>query len=72
MFINSDTNLDSAALLEELTLLGEKGQLRMPSIQQKYRLDEVAAAFKESSTGTVKGKLVIDIENSTVTGTRVN
>ena len=38
----------------------------MPSIQQKYTLDKVADAFAESSTGTVKGKLVIDVENSTL------
>jgi hypothetical protein len=39
--------------------------LRMPSLQKKYTLDQVPQAFAESSTGTVKGKLVIDVENST-------
>lgn len=65
MFINSDTNLNSAALLQQLTALSEAGHLSMPNIQQKYTLDKVADAFKESSTGSVKGKLVIDVENST-------
>jgi D-arabinose 1-dehydrogenase-like Zn-dependent alcohol dehydrogenase len=37
----------------------------MPSLQKKYTLDQVPQAFAESSTGTVKGKLVIDVENST-------
>jgi hypothetical protein len=36
MFINSDTNLDSAPLLGDLTRLAEAGHLRMPSIEKKY------------------------------------
>jgi hypothetical protein len=35
-------------------------------LQCQLLQDQIPAAFKESSTGTVKGKLVIDVENSTM------
>eukprot|EP00039_Didymoeca_costata_P031726 m.36046 g.36046 ORF g.36046 m.36046 type:complete len:357 (+) comp9008_c0_seq2:91-1161(+) len=58
MFINSDTNLDSAPLLKNLTTLSEKGFLNMPMIKT-YPLSQVKEAFGESSQGHVVGKLVI-------------
>jgi hypothetical protein len=54
-FINSDTNLGSANLLEALASFKD---VRMTSLKT-YNLSDVDAAFAESATGQVKGKLVI-------------
>lgn len=60
MFINSDTNLASAPVLDALKMLAERDQLRMKQIQATYPLSAVPAAFAESKTGQVKGKLVVN------------
>jgi len=64
MFINSDTNLDSAALLGELAGLAGAGRLRMPAVDGAYTLDQVPQAFARSGAGHVRGKLAIDVGNS--------
>ena len=63
MFINSDTNLQSAPLLRELTALAEADHLRMPRIRS-FGLDQVADAFALSAQGHVVGKLAINVEGS--------
>lgn len=65
-FINSDTNLDSAAQLEALKDIVDTGGLRMPSVSV-YGLDQVSEAFATSAGGHVVGKLVISITNDTST-----
>mmetsp|Transcript_2833 Transcript_2833/g.8483 ORF Transcript_2833/g.8483 Transcript_2833/m.8483 type:complete len:375 (+) Transcript_2833:66-1190(+) len=67
MFINSDTNLDNFGLLDDLASVATAGHLRMPHLTH-FPLDEVAAAFGESATGTVLGKLVIDVDGSAAEG----
>ena len=59
-FINSDTNLDSAPLLDELRAFAEADKLRMPR-RKSYPLASILDAFNESSAGHVVGKLVIEI-----------
>ena len=54
-FINSDTNLGSANLLEALASFKD---VRMTSLKT-YNLSDVDAAFAESAAGQVKGKLLI-------------
>ena len=61
MFINSDTNLDSGALLDALRDLAEKDALRMRRIAQVYPLDKIPDAFAQSKAGHVVGKLVVNV-----------
>lgn len=63
MFINSDTNLDNFELLDALSGLATAGHLEMPRLKS-YTLDEVPAAFAESATGQVVGKLVINVTSA--------
>lgn len=60
MFINSDTNLDNFNLLDQLKSLVEGGRLQMPEIKS-YGLSEIKDAFAESTTGRVRGKLVVAV-----------
>ena len=61
MFINSDTNLNSRSLLEALSILVENDQLRMRRIQEIFTLEQIPQAFKESESGHVVGKLVVNV-----------
>lgn len=61
MFINSDTNLASARLMEALSELSEAGKLRMRHIDSTYSLRDVAAAFAKSEAGHVLGKVSIAV-----------
>lgn len=60
MFINSDTNLESAELLEALSKLGREKKLHM-HIDETYPLEHVGAAFNASKGGHVVGKLSISV-----------
>lgn len=62
MFINSDTNLGSANLLEELRDLIEKNTLRMRRIDSHYGLRKINDAFDRSSSGHVVGKVSVVVE----------
>jgi len=61
MFINSDTNLASAPLLETLNTLLDAGGLRVPSIDSTFSLGALPAAFARSETGHVVGKVSIAV-----------
>ena len=61
-FINSDTNLASAPLLEDLSLLAAAGKLRMPFIDSTFNLSAVADAFSRSRSGHVVGKISITVQ----------
>ena len=61
MFINSDTNLDSAALLAALAELMAQDKLRMRHIQQTFPLEQLPAAFKVSEGHQTVGKVVINV-----------
>jgi NADPH:quinone reductase-like Zn-dependent oxidoreductase len=67
MFINSDTNLDNLKQMDALSALVAAGKLRMPHIDGIFSLSEVAAAFKVSEGGQVKGKLSISVCNASIT-----
>ena len=60
-FINSDTNLVSAPLLDHLTEIAESGRLAMPRIFATFPLSGVSDAFNMSAQGHVVGKISIDI-----------
>ena len=62
MFINSDTNLGSANLMEALSEVAAKGKLRMTK-RVVFTLDNVAMGFALSSGGHVVGKVVISVRN---------
>ena len=64
-FINSDTNLANTKELDALSALIAADKLRMPHIDGIFALAEVAAAFKVSEGGQVKGKLSISVFNAT-------
>ena len=59
MFINSDTNLDNHAMLDEIASLMGANKLRMPSLQQTFGLADVQKAFDLSAGGQVVGKVSI-------------
>ena len=59
MFINSDTNLASAPLLEELNQLN----VRMPKLDSTFALADVARAFARSETGHAVGKISIKVRD---------
>ena len=59
MFINSDTNLDNYAMLDEIASLMGANKLRMPSLQQTFGLVDVQKAFDLSAGGQVVGKVSI-------------
>jgi len=59
-FINSDTNLGSANLLEQLASLSGAAALRMPKLTS-YDLSDVSQAFAQSQSGHVDGKLIIRV-----------
>ena len=64
-FINSDTNLANTKELDALSALVAADKLRMPHIDGIFALADVAAAFKVSEGGQVKGKLSISVFNAT-------
>ena len=66
MFINSDTNLDSATLLNSLRDLVERDALRMRRIDNVYALDTIPDAFAKSKEGHVVGKLVVNVTAQSV------
>ena len=61
MFINSDTNLGSAPLLDELSALIAADKLRMRRIDSTFGLSKVSDAFARSATGHAVGKISIDV-----------
>eukprot|EP00940_MAST-03C_sp_MAST-3C-sp2_P002066 g2066.t1 len=61
-FINSDTNLVSAPLLDRLTAIAESGGLAMPRIFQTFPLSNITGAFDVSAQGHVVGKISVDVE----------
>jgi len=61
MFINSDTNLASAPLLEELARLAVVGAVRMPRIDSTFSLEAMDGAFNRSSTHHAVGKISIAV-----------
>ena len=65
MFINSDTNLASAPLLEHLATLAAKGAVRMHHIDSTYSLEEMPQAFARSETGHAVGKISIAVPKPT-------
>lgn len=66
MFINSDTNLGSAPLLEELARLQEAhGAVRMPKIDSTFGLDGVKQAFARVQTRHTAGKVSIAVPPTT-------
>ena len=66
-FINSDTNLGSADLLETLASYSGAAAIRMPKLTS-YDLEDVSAAFAESQGGHVDGKLIIRVPPATSEG----
>lgn len=64
MFINSDTNLASAPLLEALSKLAADGRLRMPRIDATFGLPDVAEGFAHSASGHTVGKVSILVRNA--------
>ena len=62
MFINSDTNLASAPLMETLSELVSAGKLRMPHLDGPFGLAQVASGFKRSESGHVVGKVSVVVE----------
>ena len=60
MFINSDTNLDSAALLDAIAQLMAEDKLRMSRLTA-FSLEQVPAAFAASETHLTVGKLVVNV-----------
>jgi NADPH:quinone reductase-like Zn-dependent oxidoreductase len=62
MFINSDTNLNSWALMDELAHISGLHQLRMPRLSSPYALNNMSKAFAESEKGHVVGKLIVSME----------
>jgi len=58
MFINSDTNLGSAGLMEQVGDMWQKGQITM-SIDSTYSLAELPAAFAHSAEGHTVGKISV-------------
>lgn len=65
MFINSKTNLNNSNLLDDLKDLVELDRLRMRRLR-RYALSDIANAFVESSQGHVVGKVVIEMEDSSI------
>ena len=61
MFINSDTNLNSYVLMDELAKISSMNQLRMKRLSTPYTLNTIDDGFIESQTGHVVGKLVVKI-----------
>ena len=62
MFINSDTNLNSGALMNELASISEMNALRMLRLSSPYALEDIAKGFAASETGHVVGKVVVTTE----------
>ena len=60
-FINSDTNLASAPLLDELAALVSQRRLVAPRVDSIFPLSNVSGGFERSRTGHVVGKVVIDV-----------
>ena len=60
MFINSDTNLASAPLMDDLSAIAASGKLRMPNVQS-FGLSEVDKGFAASRGGHVVGKVGIRV-----------
>ena len=61
MFINSDTNLNSYVLMDELAKISSMNQLRMKRLSTPYTLNTIDDGFIESQSGHVVGKLVVKI-----------
>ncbi|KAL1525681.1 hypothetical protein AB1Y20_020531 [Prymnesium parvum] len=60
-FINSDTNLGSADLLEELAQLFDAGKLVAPRLDSVFPLRNISAGFARVATRHTVGKVVIEI-----------
>jgi NADPH:quinone reductase-like Zn-dependent oxidoreductase len=60
-FVNSDTNLDSAAVLDEIKSLVERGLLRMRAVEAEHGLDDIEAALAASRAGRTVGKVAIRV-----------
>ena len=60
-FINSDTNLASAPLLDELAMLVSQRKLVAPRVDSVFPLSNVSGGFERSRTGHVVGKVVISV-----------
>ena len=69
-FINSDTNLGSAELLEILASFAADNAVRMPR-RTSFNLTDVSAAFSVSQSGHVNGKLVIRVPPATEAARRL-
>ena len=63
-FINSDTNLNSSSLLDELAAIVDDGALTM-QIDSTYSLEDIAAAFDKSAAGHVVGKVSVVVNATT-------
>ena len=57
MFINSDTNLNSVQLLEEVARLG----VRMPVFDSTFSLRTLAQGFARSASGRAVGKVSVQV-----------
>ena len=65
MFINSDTNLNSSTLLDELTALAERGALRMPVVDSTFALVDVHGGFARSQSHHAVGKISVAVPHPT-------
>ena len=66
MFINSDTNLASAPLLEAMNALVAAGKWDPGdvAIDSTFALKDTAAAFERSQTGHVVGKVSVVVRSA--------
>ena len=60
MFINSDTNLNSSALLSELSQIAQTGALTMP-YDSTVSLQNIDAGFARSSSHHAVGKISVEV-----------
>ena len=59
MFINSDTNLNSADLMDELASISKMDKLRMKRLSKPYTLENIQNGFRMSEGGHTVGKIVV-------------
>jgi len=59
MFINSDTNLNSAKLMDELAAITKMNKLRMTRLSKPYTLENIQNGFRSSEGGHTVGKIVV-------------
>ena len=62
MFINSDTNLNSANLMDELAAITKMNKLRIKRLSKPYTLENIQDGFRMSEGGHTVGKIVVTIE----------